>query len=98
MGEFTGSLAVELYDVFHTESAEELGYNHAAHGVYRIDSHSEVCFGNGFGVDEVEAQHRVYVASVVGGVCLFVTEFGDGCECVGVVGSYAQHFLALDVV
>ena len=94
----SGSLTVELYNVFHAERTEQLGDDDAAYGVDSIYRHSEVGFGNRVAVHEFKGEHLVYVLAVVGGVDLFVAELHHVGKLIRVVGCNGEHLFALGVV
>lgn len=54
VGKFAGRLAVELNHFLNAEGAEKLGYYHAAHRVYGIDSHAEVSVAYGLDIDQAQ--------------------------------------------
>ena len=98
MGKFACGLAVELDDIFHAESAEQLRDYDTANRVDSVDGYRKVGLGYGICVHKLKSEHLLDVTAVVGVVYIFMSEIIDFGKGVFAAFGYAQHLFALCVV
>ena len=98
VGETSVGLAIELDDILHAESAEQLRDDNTANGIDSVDSHSKVSVDNRLTVNEVEGKHLLDVATVVGIVGEFMSKIGHFGKAVVIGSGNAEHLFAFGVV